>query len=244
MAGSILSIGNKIELKALNWKNPDEEAPVYVSQLLDFTAQEENLIIAMPIFEGHLVPLQIGQRYEACFSANKGLYKADCVVHNRSKVNNIYMVEITLTTQLKKFQRREHFRLNCNMEIPYQVMTDMERNDFCSSHQLKEEYSSMVFTGIATDISGGGLRLLCRNTYARATYLVIQLKFVTAKGLVDMQLVGNVISSTRTDSMSDVYDVRVQFVFDGKEQQEKIIKYIFEEQRRRMNSDRKYFLEK
>ncbi len=238
MANTILGIGNKIELKALKWKNPDETPPVYVSQLLDFDEEsDEILIIAMPIYEGHLVPLEVGKRFEACFSASKGLYKADCTVLSRVKKNNIYMVEIQLDTQLKKFQRREYFRLNCSVEVNFRMMDEQERTDYLMSRQLKEEYSAPVQLGTVIDMSGGGVRMICDSECQSGDCMVIHLFLPDSKRSISMDVAGTVISCERMENQHSKYDVRIQFVFEEKEQQERIIKYIFEEQRRRMKSN-------
>lgn len=237
MANTIIGIGNKVELRALRWKNPDETPPVYVSQVLEYAGKyEENLLIAMPIFEGHLVPLDPGKQFEACFSAGKGLYKAECTVVNRVKRNNIYMLEVTLDTQLKKFQRREYFRLNCNIEVKFQVLTEEERAIFIMAQQLKPIYPSDMYEGTAIDISGGGLRVICKDNYSKGDYIVVNLLLDGGSNTINLRLPANIISCTRTDNDLSKYDLRLQFIFEDKDQQERIIKYIFEEQRRRMKT--------
>lgn len=240
MADRILGIGNKIELRELQRKNPDEAAVVYVSQILDFSEEAEDVLMAaMPIYEGHLVPLEIGRRYEACFSTAKGLYKAECTVINRAKNENIYYMEMLLNTRLKKFQRREHFRLSCSLEVQYQVLTEEERRAYVVTQEIQEEYSGPVKTGTAIDISGGGLRILCSGDYARNDYILLHLQLNRKKDdTIKMQLMGNVISTAKARSGAGQNDIRVQFLIQNKEQQEKIIKYIFEEQRRQMQKER------
>lgn len=235
MANSILEIGNKIELRALNYRNPDELAPVYVSQLLDFSEEsDEILMIAMPIYEGHLVPLDVGKHFEACFSAKKGMYKADCTVLNRVKRNNIYMVEILIQTQLKKFQRREYFRLNCSFETSFWQLNDNESAEYFVTQELKDEYTSKVYHATITDLSGGGARMISDEIFERGVCVVMQL--VLADDF-KMRVAGTVVSCTRTENQYTKYDLRVKFLFKDKEPQEKIIKFIFEEQRRRMQSN-------
>ena len=51
----ILSVGNKIELSKIK-KNKDDDAVTYVSQILDM--KDEKIVAAMPISEGHIVPIE------------------------------------------------------------------------------------------------------------------------------------------------------------------------------------------
>ena len=55
----ILSVGNKIELSKIK-KNKDDDAVTYVSQILDM--KDEKIVAAMPISEGHIVPIEPGSR--------------------------------------------------------------------------------------------------------------------------------------------------------------------------------------
>lgn len=54
----ILSVGNKIELSKIK-KNKDDDAVTYVSQILDM--KDEKIVAAMPISEGHIVPIEPGR---------------------------------------------------------------------------------------------------------------------------------------------------------------------------------------
>ena len=57
-------MGNKIELSKIK-KNKDDDAVTYVSQILDM--KDEKIVAAMPISEGHIVPIEPGSRMHAYF---------------------------------------------------------------------------------------------------------------------------------------------------------------------------------
>lgn len=61
MTQELLLVGTKIELKRTSKiKKVDGEASVtYVSQILD-NDKDGNIIAAMPISEGHIVPIEVG----------------------------------------------------------------------------------------------------------------------------------------------------------------------------------------
>ena len=62
-----IAIGNKIELVRLDQVIRNEQnKKVYVSKIYDILDQDK-LQIAMPIFEGRIVPLDLDERYTACF---------------------------------------------------------------------------------------------------------------------------------------------------------------------------------
>ena len=69
-----VTIGNKIELIHLDQviKN-DKNAKVYLSKVCDIM-QNNTLQIAMPIYDGKIVPLAVDDKYSACFYTDGGLY--------------------------------------------------------------------------------------------------------------------------------------------------------------------------
>ena len=79
MTQELLLVGTKIELKRTSKiKKVDGEASVtYVSQILD-NDKDGNIIAAMPISEGHIVPIEVGSVFQAYFYTSKGIYRGRC----------------------------------------------------------------------------------------------------------------------------------------------------------------------
>ena len=125
----ILSVGNKIELSKIK-KNKDDDAVTYVSQILDM--KDEKIVAAMPISEGHIVPIEPGSRMHAYFYTVKGIFSCEILVTERGKEGNIYIMEVECTTELKKFQRRQFYRLPCTIEGYFRIMTEkpLEKNNY------------------------------------------------------------------------------------------------------------------
>ena len=73
-----IAIGNKIELVRLDQVIRNEQnKKVYVSKIYDILDQDK-LQIAMPIFEGRIVPLDLDERYTACFLYRAWLAAMQC----------------------------------------------------------------------------------------------------------------------------------------------------------------------
>ena len=90
----ILSVGNKIELSKIK-KNKDDDAVTYVSQILDM--KDEKIVAAMPISEGHIVPIEPGSRMHAYFYTVKGIFSCEILVTERGKEGNIYIMAVSYT---------------------------------------------------------------------------------------------------------------------------------------------------
>ena len=55
-----LKLGSRVEMVFKNRLKGDDSTTEYVSQILDFS--DDGIICAMPIYEGHIVPLQERKR--------------------------------------------------------------------------------------------------------------------------------------------------------------------------------------
>ena len=60
-----LVIGSRMELVSKKSLRNNEERIVYASQILDFN--DDSIVCAMPIYEGRIVPLEAGKRFECIF---------------------------------------------------------------------------------------------------------------------------------------------------------------------------------
>ena len=130
MADKLISVGNKIEINIIKDRNirNDEEKVTYVSQILDFDG--EQIVAALPIREGHLVTLEVNSNLECYFYTGSGIYKAHAHITSRYKQGNLYMMNLELKDELKKFQRRQFFRLPCNIITTLRTMGVSEVLDY------------------------------------------------------------------------------------------------------------------
>lgn len=233
MEENLLSVGIKIEMtKPVNrvTDSSNQRNTTYVSQIMDM--QDGMLTCAMPIYEGHLIPLETGSQYDVFFYSKKGIYKAGCKVISRGKEGNIYVCQIKLITSLEKFQRRQFFRLPCTLDIKLTPMKDTEVLYYLKNKKMPIELSGTSSKDMAVDISGGGLRVISGVQYNKGTYLALAFALNLSGKMLDYCVLGQVIQAIKSETNHQLYDHRVQFKEISKEIQEDIVKFIFEEQRR------------
>ena len=233
MAG-MLKVGDKVEIgKGLLGET---DFAVYVSQILDF--REDEIIIAMPISEGHVVPLEVGSVMEAFFYTAQGIYKCDCRITKRGKEDNIFMCAITLLGELTKFQRREFYRLECSLAAQMIKLELMEIFHYAQNKTIPEEMINQTVGATIVDISGGGVRLLSEHKFTRGDYLYLAFNIDMNIGLKKVEIVAKVIQSTESPKRSRYYDTRLQFKEVAPELRDLIVKYIFEQQRKIQQKER------
>lgn len=234
----LISVGDKLELKQITFQdqNVEKENKILVSQILDLT--DTTIQAAMPIYEGKLIPLQIGTKYEVFFKTSDGLYKAICDVIRRDKIDNIYIVDLKPITDLEKFQRREYFRLNTTMDASVCVLTDAEWKLFEHKGITPEDFQTRLKDVIIVDISGGGAKFISKTVYEKNNHLLMQFTLPKGTLIKELFISAKVISSSLSENRADLHEHRIQFKKITREFRELIIKYILDEQRKIRQKER------
>lgn len=234
MINQILAVGNKIEMMEIAQRNTDEKK-VYVSQILEFDEENEDMLrIAMPILEGKLIPLQVGRRFRLTFYANQGMYLADCVVEERFREGNVYLMLVRLTTQLKKNQRRQYYRMNCYYKLKFKIFTEEEKEQYENSKEIPETIHEREFLeGTALDLSGGGVRFVCEEEIKKNDLLLLQMVLQMEMEVKTFDIPSVVIAAHSTRKDPDLHEIRLCYIDIPERNREIIIKYIFSEERKK-----------
>ncbi len=249
MANEVIPIGTKIEMQSAGRKTIKTEpvaSEIYISQLLQWSDTNQALI-AVPTYQGRLIPLRLDDTYELQFVTSKGLFRCKGKVLNRSKTsNNIAVAEVKFTSALEKYQRRQFYRMNCIVPMIFSVLTEVQKDLYkkkkrCLTLEQKLELDQkiknqeIVFSkGVMLDISGGGMRFNSETKQKSGDILLLQpaLPETLMKRLP--LLLGYVISCRRIPNREPLlYDNRIEFIEISSAEQELIITYIFKEERDR-----------
>lgn len=251
MIQDILAIGDKIELKLLDKSGKTvRNNMVYVSQLIDFI--EDNLIsIASPIVYGKTMVLMTGSQYHLYFYTNKSLYECNCEVVSHYKDNNLDIAIVRIQSDLEKFQRRQYYRLECVLDTKYRLITkdELRLQEMLKEPHLTEDIKEKVEKKLATfneswnlgtitDISGGGCRFNSDQLQEAGGKLLMNFDLSYSADSKRMILEADIVTSNRLENRVGVYEHRVKFLSIEKKDREDIIKYIFEQDRRRRKYDR------
>lgn len=243
MIDNLISEGDKIDFRDILTEeqvNGGVSPNVYVSQVFDFT-ENGNLMVAMPMRQRNLVPLSKGQQYEIFFYTHKGLYQSIAVIVDRFKSGNVYSMEISLMSELRKYQRRQYYRLEKSIAVKYAQITEEEYEAFLRENTMPKRLQGAAdfCDGTSLDISGGGLRFLGSQKIEKARKLVVQFDIVTSNGPVRYCLPAKVIMSFELPDRINFFEHRIEFFGISKDSRETLIKYIFEEERK-MRKNAKY----
>ena len=230
-----ITIGDKLDLKKIENRisaNPDKETPVYVSQVLD-EADNGDMLVAMPISEGKVIPLSVNDEYDATFYSKAGLLNCKMIVTGRYKKGALFLLALSQLSELKKIQRREYFRLNCRMPLLYRVLDKEERIAVelgkPTGVVLAED---MWKNGIMLDLSGGGIRFVSAAQEEKDSMVQVRFDIIIGQETEVIYSYAYLLRSERSENNPSIYDQRIKFFRMDRLMRETIIRYIFESQRK------------
>jgi len=225
--------GSKIELEAIDrvlQEDGSYQRKKFDSKVVD-VIDEDRLEILMPMEQTKLVLLPVNGEYDIHFFTTKGLFQCLVRVVNRYKNGNLYLLEIELISNLQKYQRREYYRYSCMLPLNYRLLTNAEKIALDSKKSVLFDELPMTESQIV-DISGGGMRFVspvsCENNE------LIYTDYALSNGK-RFHHVAKVLAIKPLDNPSKEakFEFRCQFVDILNGEREMIIRYIFEEERKK-----------
>lgn len=230
--------GDRMELVAIKsdkeGSDVKEEKRVYRTKVYDVISDEE-IRVYMPMEGGKLILLPIDGEFELCFYTQQGLFECYARVVDRYKSDNVYILDMILTTNIRKFQRREYYRLNCILDMKCRSIGASIEDRLKERISQRVEFLDTDFTlqdGVIVDISGGGARFVSSQKYDKDSYILFIFSLIINGAPVSYSVEGKVLFSDEIARKEGTYENRVQFVNLTNDDREGIIRYIFEEERK------------
>ena len=236
MVSKYISPGMKLELKEMHKAGvAPEELKVYASKVYDILS-EDRMEILMPMEQTKLILLPIDGEYEIFFSGKNAVYQCNGRIIDRYKSNNVYILVLEMTTNLRRHQRRDFYCFNCVLEMEDRQLEEEEITDVESWEDLLE-LGLPLKRSVIVDMSGGGLRFVSDHAYRIGCHVYCRYHLITEQGVREYNLVGKVLKGKEIANRPGEYEHRVNFVNIKPSEQEEIIKYIFAEERKHRKHD-------
>lgn len=226
-----ISPGNKIQLqKIVRMKEENEERKVYDSQVIDIIS-DDRIEVSMPFVKSKLVLLPVDGEYNVFFYGQGGLYQCSARVADRYKNNNVFSVLLDLTSNLRKYQRREYYRFSCALEMNSRTLEEKEIQAVESNSTLLVPELPLQ-RSVIVDISGGGLRFVADYSYEIGSMILCKYDLWISGESKNFNLIGKVLDVKEVENRPGTYEHRVQYVNMDKDNREEIVKYIFDAERK------------
>ena len=248
MLKNVLKVGDRIELKSIyQARTTTADAKIYQSQVLDII-DDYRMNIAVPIESGHLVPLEVGSRYELSFLTSNGLYMCKCEIKYRMKQNNVYYLVLDIISELKRDQRRQYFRLEKIIPLKYRVVSElemrlryfMEKKAYKDDREKRlvteklEQLEGMLQEGTIVNVSGGGLKFSSMIKHENGTNIIVRF-YLEEELFVEAE--ARIIGVNEVMNQKGRMEYRCEFKKIKKEIRESIVRYIFSEERRQRQKE-------
>ncbi len=241
MLSKYIVVGNRVELQAvrrlkLSEDQISEERKVYTTKVYDILS-DERIELLMPMEQTKLILLPVDGEYELCFYTDNGLYQCIAKVVDRYRDNNVYVLALDLTTNLRKYQRREYYRFSCALEMDSRELLKEEIEQLNHSNNILQPEIPLR-RSVIVDISGGGLRFVSNLEYEKGSMILCNYNLVVDDVLKHYSLVGKVLETKELENRPGVYEHRVQYMNMDVDEREEIIKYIFNEERKSRHKEK------
>ena len=238
MLSRFISEGMKLTLQAADsgGAKENEETKTYSTIVYEIVS-EDCLEIQMPMEKTKLILLPVGKEYEVCFYAGAVLYKCFARVEDRYKRGTIYLLLLELTSNLRKYQRREYYRFSCILEMLSRNLEEQEIEVTADKNKdtINLQPGLPLKRSVIVDISGGGLRFISTERYEAGSLILCTYNLYISGQRQHYEVVGKVLAVKEMENKRGSYEHRVEYYNMDVKSREAIIKYIFEEERKNRN---------
>ncbi|MGN1146293.1 MAG: flagellar brake protein [Acetatifactor sp.] len=240
MLSKFIAAGDKIELQAVDKGRGsvgEISQKIYYSNVHDILS-EDSLEIVMPMEQTKLILLPVDSEYDMVFYGASGLYQCFARIVDRYKSNNVYILVVELTSNLRRYQRREYYRFSCALEMCARNLVEEEVQAIENKVPYTLQPGLPLKRSVIVDISGGGLRFMSNQRYEPESLLYCSYHLIVGGERKRYEIIGKVLSVKELQNKPGTFEHRVQYYNVDVETREAIIRYIFEEERRSRKRDR------
>ncbi len=226
--------GNRVEIQAVERVRPaddNERKKVYSSQVRDILS-EDQLEIFMPMEKTKMILLPVNTEFDLYFYTQSGLFQCFATIIDRYKDGNQYVLLMELSSNLRKFQRREYYRLSCALEMNSRPLEKEEKDAMDKNADLYLVPGLPLKRSVVVDISGGGIRFISSYRYEPESLIYCKYNLVIDGVAKEYTLISKVLTSRELDDRPGVFEHRAQYVDIDTYDREEIIRFIFEEERK------------
>lgn len=243
---NVIRIGDKLDLVQVE-KEEGEKKKQYTSQFLDFI-EDDKAKIAMPMENLRVIPLAVGDKYAMSFHTVSGLFQCQCEIVDRYKEGNVYILVVQFTSALERCQRRQFYRLESIIDSRYRVFSDEEeklliklKNNAFTSEAVRnacekalEKVQDSWQDATITNISGGGVRFNSKQELPKEGKIYMNIPLQLNGEDLLMELKARIVATAPVFNRTGLYETRVEFVEIPLDDREDIVKYVFEQERRKI----------
>lgn len=188
------------------------------------------IAIAVPIYNGRRVPLEVGRRLRIFFKReDMGVCNFHGLVVSRQLDNGNPVLLVQMVSNIDKNQRRDYYRLQLVTDVIFRESMGVTLEKQVDNGKIIEvEVPAYKDHAVLTkDISGGGLRAAVGERFTLGQIITVVIPIEKDK----IEVSGEIVRCQLFDEQLHRYDCGVKFLDLDEKDRSRIISFIFEKQR-------------
>ena len=226
----IVRPGDRVDIQSVRADESEEERKFFITKVYDVSEDGEVEII-MPTDKTKLIVLSVGMVYELFFYAGKGIYACTAEVVNRRNDGVMAVAVFSLSSELRRHQRREYYRYSCVIGM---TCGELSKADAALYEQkgVLDPLNEPTEKGVIVDLSGGGIRFVTSAGYEEGALVRCRFMLEVKGRMRNYDLVIRVLSVESVANNPNNRELRGQFLRIESGEREEIIRFIFDEERK------------
>ncbi|MCL2398226.1 MAG: flagellar brake protein [Defluviitaleaceae bacterium] len=209
-----IKTGNRVEI---GFKTDDGNRRSLVT-VVEAVLSDKIVLVMMPMAGGAMVKLPLKSGFEARFYSGGSVIVYDVAILEHPVIDGLFLTKLQLNSTGEKIQLRDFFRVNSSIDFNFTLVRNL----------LQEEDLTVRNKAMTKDLSGGGMSFVTDLPMEDGTE--IYANFVLEGEYI--VVLGRVKGMTPTDGALYKYLYRCQFLGMSDMEQEKILKFINNQQYR------------
>jgi c-di-GMP-binding flagellar brake protein YcgR len=211
--------GDRVEITPMSMKN---EETSYMS-IVEAVLNRQIVLVHAPTHGGAIIRLSSEINYFLQFMSGKGFFKFRARVNELLTIDGFKIVQFYLLDKGERTQRRDFFRFDCAIPTKF-VAVDNEGMD----------QDPVMMDGLIHDLSGGGMKMMSANEVKEKAFIRVMLQLNDEY----IMIFGEVLHKKYNRDSVLPFQYGVKFAAMSKADQEKIIQFLYMEQRKALQRAR------
>jgi c-di-GMP-binding flagellar brake protein YcgR len=211
MLAENIKTGTRVEITPKR-RLPNEKPHL---SMVETVVNDKKVMIHAPAFRGEPIRLPKNENYVLRFLTENAVFRFDALLQEYVNVDGFEVILFQISGEGDKIQRRGLFRFTCAIPVTFTVVS--ENGDQSETQE-----------GMIRDLSGGGMKMLSRLNMQEKSLIRVMLQ------LEDDYIMafGEVLA--KSDVPDSIYEFQygVKFAVMPEADQEKIIRFLYNEQRK------------
>lgn len=226
--------GTKVELRPAE-PEPEEASGdrgrIYISRVYAVLT-EDTFEAAMPVENGQPVLLSVDREYDLVFCGKEVSYQCFARITDRYRRDNEYMMTMELTSNLRRYQRREYYRFDCALETLVRSLDQEEVQAVEDKLPFALTRGRPMERCMVVDVSSDELCFSSSQYYEPESLLYLCYDLPGEQGIRKYEMIGRVAEAPAVGDSKGEYRHRIVFFDADTETKEDLVWYIFEEERK------------